>query len=496
MFKKVASNTISQIFSKGLTAIISIFLISILTKYFSQEMYWQYNKIYNYLSIFTFLADLWLYTISIREISKDKNNASKVISNVMSLRLILWIIIMFFAVWIAFFLPWYDSFMMILGILIIWFFSVISLLNSSVLSLMQSFMKMEFSLFSVVFWKIVNFLLIVLACFVIFPSNLTIDYTNSFLFILWAWVIWILVNFLLNYYYARKITKVWFEFDFEYIKYLFKTSLPYWVALFLSVVYFKVDVILLSLIEGEKMSNISIAYYSLPMKIIEVLMVLAWFFLNSILPMLSTYFKNWDNENINKVLKNSFKFLLWFSIYIVVLWILFRDNIILILATPDYLSTNFSNYTSSDAFLVVLFVLLFYFISSLFNYVFIASKNEKTLLKINIFITIFNIVWNIILIPKYSFLWAWIVTLISQILLFSFWYYFSHKITKFRLNYIYLIKISLIWIFIFLFWKYLILNFSLWNYGNIFIYWTFLSILYILLFYIFEFRKINILSKK
>lgn len=78
--------------------------------------------------------------------------------------------------------------------------------------------------------------------------------------------------------YANKIAKIWFGFDFEYMKYLFKTSLPYWVALFLSVVYFKVDIIILSLIEWWAKADISIALYSLPMKIIEVLMILAWFF--------------------------------------------------------------------------------------------------------------------------------------------------------------------------------------------------------------------------
>lgn len=491
MFKKVASNTLSQIFSKWITAIISIFLISILTKYFSQEMYWQYNKIYNYLSIFTFLADLWLYTISIREISKDQSNASKVISNVMSLRLILWILILIFAVWIAFFLPWYDSNMMILWIFVIWIFSVISLMNSSVLSLMQSFMKMEFSLFSVVFWKIVNFILIVIICLLLFPSDKIINFDIPFILVLISWVIWVFVNFLLNFYYARKITKVWFEFDFKYIKYLFKTSLPYGIALFLSVVYFKVDVILLSLIENEKMANISIAYYSLPMKIIEVLMVLAWFFLNSILPMLSTYFKENNTNAINELLKNSFKFLLTFSIYIVVLWVLFRDNIILLLATPDYLSTNLSNYTSSDAFLIVLFVLLFYFVSALFNYVFIASKNEKTLLNINIFITLFNIIWNIILIPKYSFVWAWIVTLISQILLFSLWYFYSYRITNFKLNVMFILKVSLFWIITFILWKYLLINYWFSNLINILFYGTILSIFYLWLFYIFEYRKIK-----
>jgi hypothetical protein len=44
--------------------------------------------------------------------------------------------------------------------------------------------------------------------------------------------------------------------------------------LFLSVVYFKVDVVLLSLFEEKSISNTSIALYSLPMKIVEVLMVL------------------------------------------------------------------------------------------------------------------------------------------------------------------------------------------------------------------------------
>jgi O-antigen/teichoic acid export membrane protein len=58
MLKKIASNTLSQILSKALTAIISIFLIGILTKYLSTTLYGEYNKLYNYLSIFAFMADL------------------------------------------------------------------------------------------------------------------------------------------------------------------------------------------------------------------------------------------------------------------------------------------------------------------------------------------------------------------------------------------------------------------------------------------------------
>ena len=82
MLKKIASNTISLILSKAWTAIISIFLISILTNYLTIELYWMYSKIYNYVWIFVFLADLWLYTITIREITNNKNNTEKIIWNV------------------------------------------------------------------------------------------------------------------------------------------------------------------------------------------------------------------------------------------------------------------------------------------------------------------------------------------------------------------------------------------------------------------------------
>ena len=114
----MASNTISQIISKAGTAIIAIFLISVLTNYLTVELYWLYSKVYNYVWIFVFLADLWLYAITIREITNNKEKSSSIVWNVMSLRLILWIFILILAVAIAFFLPWYNSILAIISIFI------------------------------------------------------------------------------------------------------------------------------------------------------------------------------------------------------------------------------------------------------------------------------------------------------------------------------------------------------------------------------------------
>ena len=87
--KQVYTNTIAQLAGKLSTVLISIFLIKILTNYLTIDEYGLYNKIYNYLSIFSVIADLGLYTITVREISAcvgDRERARHIVGNVLTLR--------------------------------------------------------------------------------------------------------------------------------------------------------------------------------------------------------------------------------------------------------------------------------------------------------------------------------------------------------------------------------------------------------------------------
>ena len=426
MYKKIASNTIAQIFSKILTAFISIFLIGILTKYLPIELYGSYNKVYSYLGIFAFLADLWLYTIAIREISQGKTSTDKIIGNILTLRTWLGLIIWWLALIIAMFLPWYNDFLTLGAIGIVGVFTIVSLINSSLLALMQSQMKMEFSLFSVVAWKLVNITLIALFLVFLFSENTELAFHSVFI----AWLIWIIINTILNYIYAKKIVPIKYRFDWEYIAYIFKISLPYGIALFLSVVYFKIDVILLSLLESPEQANISIALYGLPMKIVEVLMVLWGFYLNSLLPTLSEKYTQKKYEEISHILWISLKVLISFWVLIFTLWNLLAVETIAIIATPEYLNPIGQNYNSVQAFSIVLGVLLFHFISLAFIYILIASERQSILLKVNLFVTLVNIIGNILLIPHYSFIGAAIITLLSQVILMCItWWIILRKIT-------------------------------------------------------------------
>jgi hypothetical protein len=62
-----------------------------------------------------------------------------------------------------------------------------------------------------------------------------------------------------------------------------------------------------------------------------------------------------------------------------------------IIANNDYINTTHM-FNSSDAFLVVFAVVVFNFLSLVFIYSLVASENQSRLLKINIVVTIFNII--------------------------------------------------------------------------------------------------------
>ncbi len=422
--KKVYSNTLAQIAGKVATALISIFLIKILTNYLDVAGYGLYSKVYNYLSIFSVIADLGLYTITVREISEHKNNHEKVqsiVGNILTLRTFFGGVIIFLSLAIGFLLPGYNSPMAMAGILITGVFTLFGLMNSSVMSLLQAHLKTEFSFVSTTAGKVINFLSVLLIVFVLLPKGLMSSDPNlqfwGFVAILLAGLLGNIVMTGLLYFYARRIEPIKFRFNPVYMTHILRTSLPYGIALFLNVIYFKVDIILLSILEPRATADISIALYVVPMKIVEVGMMFGTLFLNSMLPLFTQSIQKVDKEELFGYVAKAYKILLIFGVGIASFLFMNDANVISFIATREYIEHAKYLYTSLDAMQIVVFIFLFYFLSSLFTYLLIAHDEQKKLLKINFIITIANLVGNLALIPFYSFVGSAWVTLVCQILL-------------------------------------------------------------------------------
>ncbi len=431
--KKIYTNTLAQIWGKVMTAIISIFLIKILTNYLDVAGYGLYTKIYNFISIFAVIADLGLYAISVREISKHSENpvlVEKMSANILTLRTISGLIIIGLSLSIAPFLSGYESSLALVWIFIAWLFTLLGLANSSLMSYLQATLRTEFSFVANTASRMLTFGLIFMFASVLFPISSWISLGSRYILVMIAGLIGNLLMFALTYWYASKYIRIYFGWDTAYIKEILLLSLPYWLALFLSAIFFKVDTILLSLMETKEKADIAIALYALPMKIVEVGMMYGTVFLNSFLGVLSKTEEEWRHEDSKNLTYKAFQVLFACGLSLSIFLWSFGKEVLMLISWEKFLKTHIGAYGSVDAMSIVSFIFLFYFVSSLFTYILIARNEQKKLIYINGGVALFNIIWNLIVIPYFSFIGSAWVTLLSQILLIIITYFYIRKSIK------------------------------------------------------------------
>ena len=417
--KKIYTNTIAQIAGKIITALISILLIKVLTGYLDVAGYGLYSKIYNYLSIFAVIADLGLYTITVRELTRyadDRDMVAKISGNILSLRTLSGVLIIGLSLSIAPLLTGYNSPMALMGIAIVSLFTLMGLINSSLMSYLQAILHTEFSIVANTCGKLLTFGMILMFSAFLFPRSTTPD-IEVFTLVMLAGLAGNIVMTGLTWWYASRWQPIRFAWDITYIRDILRISLPYWLALFLWVIFFKVDIILLSILEPADIADTSIALYALPMKIVEVGMMYGTIFLNSLLPVLTTAIERKDNEKVTKLTRHAFMLLFAGGIAASGFLALFAPWVIALISTPEFVSQTVMGYGSVDALRIVGWIFLVYFVSSLYTYILIARWEQQRMMYINAGIAILNIVGNIVFIPMYSFVGSAWVTLITQILL-------------------------------------------------------------------------------
>ena len=242
--RKIYTNTLAQIGAKLLTALISIVMIKVLTNYLDIAGYGLYSKIYNYLSIFAVIADLGLYTITVRELTKyedDEKMVEKISSNVLTLRTVSGLLILGLSLAIAPFLSGYDTPTAYIGIAIASLFTLAGLMNSSIMSYLQATLRTEFSLVANTSGKLLTFGMIVLFASVLYPAT---GVENSpltkrglagildpnalkFTLVMLAGLAGNILMTALTWWYASRHHRIHFAWDSEYIRHIIRISLPY-----------------------------------------------------------------------------------------------------------------------------------------------------------------------------------------------------------------------------------------------------------------------------
>jgi len=441
--RKILENTFVQIVGKLLTGALSIVVLKIISGYLGTSGYGDYTTVYQYLAFFGIIADFGIYTITVKEMSKDESRIPVILGNVMGLRTLLSLLAMGLAIAVVFLMPNYKDTLIPIGVLIATVATILNLLNGTISSVLQVHLKMQYTTIGLVLGKIVSVVYLAWVAYIAFTDNLT----GGFYQLLWSGVIGNLVMFIITAYYVRRYCKITYKFDFGYWKKVFITSLPFGVALILNTIYFRLDVILLTLFlpHSQTMPNLTadciknlcsdveIGLIGVAMRMLETLVIVPVYFMNSVLPIMTRFIEE-QSEKIRNLMQYSFDFLIATALPILIGSYILAKPIIYFISDPEFVSGNVYTYGSDTAVRILMFAMLFSFINSLFGFTLVVLNKQVKLMYINAGAVIFNLIANVLVIPYFGFRGAALVSVVSEAIILIFTYMAAQKLLGFHLS--------------------------------------------------------------
>ena len=205
-------------------------------------------------------------------------------------------------------------------------------------------------------------------------------------------------------------------FNLRFWKNILRESLPLAFTVVFTVIYFKIDVVMLSLIRGD---NSEIGWYSAAMRLIELVGIVPALIVSALFPIVSSLYKE-STDSLKNVFKTSFRYLLAIALPIAVGTLLLSDRLIYIIYDKEYFKTV-------PALKILSFALIFIFVNYILMNVLVAVDRQKTNAIIAGTCVFVNIVLNLCLIPHYGYLGAGTATVITEIVLFFMGLYYVAK---------------------------------------------------------------------
>jgi len=387
--RKIVLNSIIASGARIIGLALSLTIIGLISRYLGQSGFGYYATVVAFLFFFTILADLGLYSICLREISRPGADEKKIISNAFTLRFFVGILVFILAPLVVLFFPYpaQVKFGVLIGAIGFWLMS-----NQQVLiGIFQKYLRMD-----KVAWAELSGRLVQLALVAFFVWK-----EMSFLFIISALVFGALISFGLTFLFSRKYILVSFRFDFPFWKDLLKKSLPLGLAIIFTMIYFKLDTIMLSLMKPAA----DVGIYNLGYKFLESLLFFPAMFIGLVMPLMSKYALS-AREKFKKITQESLNVLLIFTIPLIIGTLFVSERIVVLIAGQDFI-------LSARILDILIIAAGIIFLGVLFSNMIISLEKQKKLAYIYGLGALLNLAVNFILIPKYTYYgaaWATVLT--------------------------------------------------------------------------------------
>lgn len=402
--RSILKQTSWLFFSQTLTRIIGFFYVIYLARTLGVLDFGLYTVALAYFSIISSIADFGFNRFLIREVARDRLQASQLVWNVAVFRLTLTSVL--FAIF-SIFLYSLDQDKMRVNLILL---ATIAILPQCIAftfdAIFVAIQKLQFSAIS------------------LFISSL-ITATLGLILIGNGFGVMGAVNALIAGQVAYAVTLTFFLYRQQgvflsairssIIKEAIMGSLPYGLLSVLGLLYFRIDSVLLSYIKG----NFETGIYGVAYKFLEAVTFIPSAFSLALFPVLARIHES-SPADVRKLYFKSLKIMLGLGL------VVFFGYILIL---PEVIRIFLPKYTQSITAVRILSLSIpFMFIhvpavTTLLS----TDKYLKEVLALSVFAVAFNIVANLVYIPQYGFMAASWVTVASEILSFSIFFLFTKK---------------------------------------------------------------------
>lgn len=391
--KLIAKNTFYQVFARGTTAFIGFLITLIIARKFGVFGYGDFTKITSYVALFYLVIDFGLNAFFLQyENAKFKH--------LFYLRMLISIGIFLLLNLLAFFLP-YNA---VLGTGFsaaekfgIFIFSFGIFAQSIILSTSAVFQKTinyYFYMVGTIIGSVVNLIVVLFFVYLNLPL----------IYILFGFAFSSFVGALSLLFFARE--RIFpFSLDKEFSNKIIKASWPLGLMLIFNLVYFRADMVLLSILKSTQ----DVGIYGLAYKFFDFLIALPLFLSNAVYPFLIKA-KSDRQLFFDATGKYFLVFLVSSFLVMIPFWFI----------SPLFTLVKTAFAGSILPFRILLLSLPFFFTTSLLQWVLITLGKQKYLMLVYFFSTLLNIILNIIFIPQFSYVASATITLISEGIVFIF----------------------------------------------------------------------------
>jgi len=397
--QKVAFNTVIQIATKAITVIFGLLVTIILTDYLGREGFGNYMYVIALAVIFGAFADWGTATIGAREAAKERKKEGRVLANIFLVRLAFSLVAALMMVVGAMVIPLQTTNPLVvrkaimLGSLIL----VLNTIRASILVIFQTKLQLQKQ-------SLVD---ITISILILLISFLLVRQQSGLIPLISAIVLANLVGIIIGFFLATRTIKFDWRLDRRFIRRLLVESFPMGAILLIFTIDNKIDTVMLGSIKGSG----AVGIYAVAYRIYDVLVLGAAYFMIALLPILSRHsnLAKWGNK-LRKIYQKSFDFLFLMGLIVVVGVWLFAP-----LAVKIITQRRLVEFSDSILVLRILGVALFLaYLNHLTGYTIVALGKQRRYFFIALGALVFNVIANALVIPRYSYYGAAMITILTE----------------------------------------------------------------------------------